>query len=47
MRSAERRKVNVLIKKSSRCLLGGSLMDRVTNEEVRGRAAIEIELASE
>ena len=46
MRSAERRKVNVLEKKCLRSLVGVSRMDRVRNEEVRRRAGIEIELAS-
>ena len=46
MRSAERRKVNVLAMKCLRSLVGVSLMDRVRNEEVRRRAGIERELAS-
>ena len=46
MRSAERRKVNVLEMKCLRSLVRVSLMDRVRNEEVRNRAAIERELAS-
>ena len=46
MRSAERRKVNVLEMKCLRCLVGVSRMDRVRNEEVRRRAGIERELAS-
>ena len=46
MRSAERRKVNVLEMKCLRSLSGASRMDRVRNEEVRVRAGIEIELAS-
>ena len=46
MRSAERRKVNVLEKKCLRRLVGVSRMDRVRNEEVRRRAGIERELAS-
>ena len=46
MRSAERRKVNVLEMKCSRRLVGVSRMDRVMNEEVRRRAEIERELAS-
>ena len=46
MRSAERRKVNVLEMKCLRSLIGVSLMDGVRNEEVRRRAAIERELAS-
>ena len=47
MRSAERRKVNVLEMKCLRSLVGVSRMDRVTNEEVRRRAGIERELYSE
>ena len=46
MRSAERRKVNVLEMKCLRTLVRVSLMDRVRNEEVRRRAGIERELAS-
>ena len=46
MRSAERRKMNVLWMKCLRSLLEGSRMDRVGNEEVRIRAGIERELAS-
>ena len=46
MRSAERRKVNVLEMKFLRSLVGVSRMDRVRNEEVRWRAGIERELAS-
>ena len=46
MRSAERRKVNVLESKCLRSLVGVSRMDRVRNEEVRWRAGIERELAS-
>ena len=46
MRSAERRKVNVLDMKCLRSLNGVSRMDRVSNEEVRRRAGIERELAS-
>ena len=46
MRSAERRKVNVLEIKCLKCLVGVSRMDRVRNEEVRKRAGIERELAS-
>ena len=47
MRSAERRKVNVLEMKCLRSLVGVSRMDRVGNEEVRRRrAGIETELAS-
>ena len=37
MRSAERRKVNVLEMKCLRSLVGVSRMDRVRNEEVRRR----------
>ena len=44
MRSAERRKV--LEMKCLRSLVGVSRIDRVGNEEVRWRAAIERELAS-
>ena len=46
MRSAERRKVNVLEMKCLRSLVGVSRMDRVRNGEVRKRAGIERELAS-
>ena len=46
MRSAERRKVNVLEMKCLRSLVGVSRMDRVRNEEVRWRAEIEMELVS-
>ena len=46
MRSAERRKMNVLEMKCLRTLAGVSRMDRVRNEEVRRRAGIERELAS-
>ena len=46
LRSAERRKVNVLKMKCLRSLVGVSRMDRVRNEEVRRRAGIERELAS-
>ena len=46
MRSAERRKVNVLEVKCLRSLVGVSRMDRVRSEEVRRRAGIEMELAS-
>ena len=45
MRSAERRKVNILDMKCLRSMVGVSRMDRVTNEEVRRRAGIERELA--
>ena len=46
MRSAERRKVNVLEMKCLRSLVGVSRMDRVRNEDMRRRAGIERELAS-
>ena len=46
MRSAERRKVNVLEMKCLRSLVGVSRMDRIRNEEVRGRAGIKMELPS-
>ena len=46
MRSAERRKVNVLEMKCWRSLVGVSLMDRVNSEEVRIRVGIKMELAS-
>ena len=46
MRSAERRKVNVLEMKCLRSLVGVSRMDRVRNEEVRRRVGIEWELSS-
>ena len=46
MRSAERKKVNVLEMKCLRSLVGVSRMDRVRNEEVRRRAGIERKLAS-
>ena len=46
MRSAERRKVNVLEMKCLRSLVGVSRMDRVKNEEVRRRAAIDREFGS-
>ena len=46
MRSAERRKENVLEMKCLRSLVGVSRMDRVRNEEVCRRAGIEKELAS-
>ena len=46
MRSAERRKVNVLEMNCLRSLVGVSRMDRVRNEEVSRRAGIERELAS-
>ena len=44
IRSAERRKVNVLEMKCLRSLVGVSRMDRVKNEEARTRAGIEREL---
>ena len=44
MRSAERRKVNVLEMKCWRSLVGVLRMNRVRNEEVRMRAGIEMEL---
>ena len=46
MRSAERRKVNVLEMKCLRSLVGVSRMDRVRNEEGRRRARIEMELVN-
>ena len=46
MRSAERRKVNVLEMNCLRSLVGVSRMDRVRNEEVHTRAGIEGELTS-
>ena len=46
MRSAGRRKVNVLEMKCLRSLVGVSRMSRVRNEEVRRRAGIERELES-
>ena len=46
MRSAERRKVNVLAMKYSRILVGVLRMDRVRNEEECTRAGIERELVS-
>ena len=46
MRSAERRKVNVLEMKCLKSLVGVSRMDRVRNEEVHRRAGIERELAT-
>ena len=45
MRSAERRKVNVLEMKCFRSLVGVSRMDRVWNEKVRRSTGIERELA--
>ena len=41
MRSAERRKANVVEIRVLRCLVVVSRMDRVRNEEVRKRAGIE------
>ena len=41
MRSAERRKVNVLVMRCLRSLVEVSRMDRVGNEEVRRRSGIE------
>ena len=46
MRSAERRKVNVLEMKCLRSLVKVSRMDTVRNEEMHRRAGIERELAS-
>ena len=46
MRSAERRKLNVLEMKCLRSLVGVLQMDRVRNEEVRRRVGIERELVS-
>ena len=46
MRSAERRKVNVLEMKCLRSSVGLSRIDRVRNEELRRKAGIERELAS-
>ena len=46
MRSAERRKVNVLEMKCLKSLVGVSLMNIVWNEEVRRIAGIQRELAS-
>ena len=46
MRSAEKRKVNVLEMKCFRSLLGVSRMDRFRKEELRRRAGIGRELAS-
>ena len=47
MRSAERRKVNVLEMKCLRSLVGVSRMDNVRNEVVRWRAGIERNLRVE
>ena len=46
MRSAERRKVNVLEMKCLRSFIGVSRMYRVSNEDVPRRAGIKVELAS-
>ena len=46
MRSAEKKKVNVLEMKCLRSLVGVPRLDRVKNEKVRRRAGIEKELAS-
>ena len=46
MRTAERKKVNILEMKCLRSLVVVSRMDRVWNKEVRRRAGIERELAS-
>ena len=46
MRSAERRKENVLEMKCLRSLVGVLRMDKVRNEEVRRRAGTEFELVS-
>ena len=46
MRSAEKRKVNVLEMKCLRSLVGVSRIDRVRNEDMRRRAGIKRELAS-
>ena len=46
MKSADRRKVNVLEMKFSRSLVEVSRIDRVRSEEVSRRAGIERELAS-
>ena len=45
MRSAQRRKLNVLGMKCLSSLVGVSRLDRVTNEEMPMRAGIERELA--
>ena len=47
MRSAERRKVNVLEIKFARSLMGVSRMERVRNEEMRRRTGTVRELYSE
>ena len=46
MKSADRRKVNVLEMKCLRSLVGVSRIDRIRNEEVRRRAGIGRELSS-
>ena len=46
MRSAERRKVNVLEMKCLRNFVGASRMDIIRNEEVRMRGGTERELVS-
>ena len=46
MKSAERRKVNVLEMNCLGSLVGVSRMDRVRNEEVGRRAGIKMEIAS-
>ena len=46
LRSAERRKVNILNMKCLKSLVGVSRMDRVRNEEMRRRAGIEREFTS-
>ena len=46
IRSAERRKVNVLEMKCLISLVGVSQMDKVGNEEVHRKAGIERELAN-
>ena len=46
MRTAERRKVNVLEMKCLRSLVGVSQLDRIRNADVRRRAGIERELDS-
>ena len=46
MRSADRKKANVLEMKCLRSLVGVSRIDRVNNEEERRRAGIEKEFAS-
>ena len=46
IRSAERRKVNILEMKCLKSFIGVSRVDRVRNEDVRRRARIERELVS-